>query len=420
MNHPFRSCVRIGLVFLIILLVVLLGHMGRDERGTGASDTPLPQVGDSIRLQPRVQLHPLPQCVQPALDGKLYACTEDPGRTIAWLVPPVAGAHAAFLLFHEAEQRMHLAYFAGHEGASACGIALAALDAGGEQWSTPHIESAESGRSAQNPVLFLASSGAMVLLHTSQKAGQLGVNQKSSRVQRLQRDERMKHWSAPTIVIAEGKGAFLRGPPVRWSETLLMVPVYYTPAGEFDGSGQMSAMLWSHDDCRTFEPSPSSIPGTHDAVGVQPSVTCAGQRCTALMRSRVPGDDGRMFVMRAMSNDSGRHWSAAKPTILPNSNSGIASLLVTPVNPRDAYASHNSTPVLVVAFNGCHGYARTPLVVAASLDDGATFPHMRTIVPASMDGEFSYPSLAFDGARIHLAFTWDRVTIAHTTFTLDW
>jgi predicted neuraminidase len=126
----------------------------------------------------------------------------------------------------------------------------------------------------------------------------------------------------------------------------------------------------------------------------------------------VPLTDGRLrmylltggpggFIWQSESADGGRTWTYPEPTCLPNPNSGI-----------DALRLHNGW--LVMAYNDSK-VARTPLCLAVSEDDGATWQHELCV--ENGPGEFSYPTLVQDGrANLHLLFTHKRRSIAHRVY----
>ena len=115
----------------------------------------------------------------------------------------------------------------------------------------------------------------------------------------------------------------------------------------------------------------------------------------ALLRST----EGVLY--RSDSEDDGQHWSTARPTALPNNNSGV-----------DAVRMQNG--LLALACNPVEGNwaARSPLSILFSRDNGETWPERLDV--ESGPGEFSYPALIEDGEGLCLAFTWNRRGIAVT------
>lgn len=127
---------------------------------------------------------------------------------------------------------------------------------------------------------------------------------------------------------------------------------------------------------------------------IQPTLWRSSARDVhALLRST----EGVLY--RSDSVDGGFHWSAARPTAIPNNNSGV-----------DAVRMRNGT--LALACNPVEGNwaARSPLSVLFSRDNGETWPDRLDVETGP--GEFSYPALIEDGDGLCLAFTWNRRRIA--------
>ena len=88
----------------------------------------------------------------------------------------------------------------------------------------------------------------------------------------------------------------------------LLLPMYFTPDGEFEREGQYSAVVRSSDGGRTWS-NEAILPGTEGARGVQPAVVrIDSQKLVAFMRNR-SGVGAR--ILRSESNDDGRTWSEA-------------------------------------------------------------------------------------------------------------
>jgi predicted neuraminidase len=108
-------------------------------------------------------------------------------------------------------------------------------------------------------------------------------------------------------------------------------------------------------------------------------------------------------ICEAVSNDEGETWSEARPTSMPNPNSGI-----------DAVRLRDGRVVL------CHNpveRGRTPLVLSVSDDGGETF--REALVLESEPGEYSYPALIeASSGEVHVTYTWRRERIAHAAVDL--
>ena len=113
------------------------------------------------------------------------------------------------------------------------------------------------------------------------------------------------------------------------------------------------------------------------------------------------------YIFRSDSQDSGRTFSEAYNTGIPNNNSGIDVV--------------NTPRGLFLAMNPVSGNwaARTPLVILKSIDNGKTFAHFATVADLKWDearnksAEFSYPAIIADEKNLHITFTWMRRQIAY-------
>jgi len=104
------------------------------------------------------------------------------------------------------------------------------------------------------------------------------------------------------------------------------------------------------------------------------------------------------FICDSTSTDGGKTWTPARPTSLPNPDSGI-----------DAVRMKDGTIALV--YNHTQR-DRSPLNLALSNDDGDTwgFPYVLEDAP----GEYSYPAIIQSGdGRLHITYTWKRKQIKH-------
>ena len=107
-------------------------------------------------------------------------------------------------------------------------------------------------------------------------------------------------------------------------------------------------------------------------------------------------------ICYADSSDGGKTWTPAKPTTLPNPNSGI-----------DAVGLRDGRIVLV--YNHTEK-ARSLLNVAVS-GDGDRWNSFRAL--ESEPGEFSYPAViqGSDG-NVHITYTWNRKKIRYVEIPL--
>ena len=112
----------------------------------------------------------------------------------------------------------------------------------------------------------------------------------------------------------------------------------------------------------------------------------------ALMRTSV----GR--IARADSTDYGKTWSTVYLTDLPNNNSGI-----------DVLKLDDGQLLLVYNPVGVSWGPRTPLTLAVSADDGATWRELATL--ENRPGEYSYPAIVRTSTGVAISYTWKRERI---------
>jgi predicted neuraminidase len=173
------------------------------------------------------------------------------------------------------------------------------------------------------------------------------------------------------------------------------VPIYHEVLGKFP------ELLWLHPGSGRVEAVKSRAFGGRSAF--QPSlVALAPQR--ALLLCRAAGSVPEIYITR--TTDAGRHWTAPRPSGLPNPNSGLDALRL-------------SDGRLLLAFNDTTTN-RENLRLAVSSDEGVTWRRVRTLAEEP-GAEFSYPFLlqTSDGL-VHVTFTWKRRNIRHVTFNLAW
>jgi predicted neuraminidase len=335
-------------------------------------------------------------------------------------------SHASFLHRSQNSGTLFVVFFLGQgEGAPGNGIALSRFDDAADTWSTPVVLVSDPRFSMQNPVLFDAPGGLLALLHTCQDAGPLGVSQRTSSVLQWTSSDDGRTWTeAPQTVFPRGHGAFIRGPIIAKAANPLhrMLPLYFTPGGEFDHASQMAGVVDSHDGGLTWGSLAQvrTIPGTEGAVGVQPQVVRLPHgELVAFFRNRTERLGHR--VGTSVSADDGATWSPLLPTELPSNNSSVAAVVLPDGR-------------VVVAFNNALS-ARFPLSLAVSSDGGVTFDRVFDLVgshvqgggepgfagPRGLAGEHSYPSfwLDADRGRLWISWTHQRLTIAICELRLE-
>jgi predicted neuraminidase len=296
---------------------------------------------------------------------------------------PFPSCHAATLV-EVAPDRLLAAWFGGKsEGASDVKIWGAVYD--GKMWTPPVVWAEEPGFPCWNPVLFQSKAGTLSL---SYKVGPTPMNWTAC-VRRSSDDG--KTWAA-----AEPLPAGLLGP-------IKNKPIQLRDGTLLAGTSVESHRAWacwverSTDDGKTWQRhGPMIVPGKPWGL-IQPTLLeRTDQSILALMRSR-----DQQAVCQAESRDGGRTWSEAKPTELPNPNSGLDAVRTTT---GDFFLVYNHTKL-----------GRFPLNLARSTDEGKTWKMVATLEDAL--GEFSYPAIiqGSDG-MLHIAYTWNRRHIKYLTY----
>ena len=321
---------------------------------------------------------------------------------------PFASCHASTIV-ETAPGQFMAAWF----GGSAEGnpdVAIWGARRSGAQWSEPVELARESKTPCWNPVLFTTRDKVLWLYY------KFGSSPSSWTAGRRSSSDGGKTWSQ-----AEHLPAGIIGPV---KDKPLVLPSGLIVSGTSVESYRSWA-CWverSTDNGRTWTKHGPIIPdrGTiQGAAGdtklaqvpgsefwdqtfgvIQPAIVRVGNK-RLLMLMRATGNIGR--ICYSESNDEGRTWSQAKPSTLPNPNSGI-----------DAVALRDGRIVLIYNHTP---KGRTPLNLAVSRD-GETWNNFLAL--ETEPGEFSYPAIiqASDDA-IHATYTWKRKTIKHVAVPLS-
>lgn len=340
-------------------------------------------------------------------DGQVYY-DEDMRLTEAMLPPgPWRSAHGPGLLETPAGTLL-CCWFAGtFEGDTDVNIVVSRLDRGSSVWGEPVMISTDSEFSNQNPSLFLAPSGEIWAMYTSQRGREEGKDnmQYTSVIKRqVSRDDGLT-WGEPEVVLPE-EGTFARQAIQVLSNGRWIYGLWLCTDSESGLAGDPSAFAISDDEGATWRR--VDMPGSSGRV--HPSlVELEDGHLVAFMRSREAD-----FIYRSESKDYGDTWTVPEPTPLPNNNSGIAAVRLASGRVAIAY-NHNSAPS-TYGKTGAWPALRNPVSIALSEDGGRTFPLIRHIERgegyAGEENRFSnrqyeYPCLiqASDG-MLHLAYAY--------------
>jgi len=267
-------------------------------------------------------------------------------------------------------------------------------------WSRPFELAREPGIATYNPVLFL--SGRLLWLYYK-----FGPNPSSwTAARRLSRDGG-KTWSAIEHLPAGLYGPIKNKPLVLPNGVIL------------SGTSVESYRSWacwverSTDNGRSWTRHGPIVPPRNTRVPTAPGSAHLRTTFGVIQPAIVPLPSGRlrMFVRAtqnigricfADSSDGGLTWTEARPTTLPNPNSGI-----------DAIALDDGR--ILLAYNHT-SEGRSPLNLAVSRN-GDDWSMFRTL--ESEPGEYSYPAIIQSSdANVHITYTWRRQRIRHVELPL--
>lgn len=294
--------------------------------------------------------------------------------------------------------RVLCAWFAGaQEGERDVEIYLSCLEKG--VWSAPERMSVEEGP-CWNPVLFENEQGEILLYYKTDEDFWLGKSRLDQWYTRLRvSKDGGRTFSASETLVEGDRGG--RG-PVRNHPITLKNGTVLAPASLEKGPWTAFVDV-SEDGGHTFVPSNTividGVDGDRRGV-IQPALWEDESGVHMLLRST------ENAICRSDSAD-GRIWSSAERTGMPNNNSGIDLCRL----PGGTLALvHN--PVTSTSTEG----ARTPLIISLSCDNGVTFSPACTL--AWEPGEYSYPSIMFDGEYLHVSHTWKREDIRYARIAI--
>lgn len=381
----------------------------------------------------------LTEQVAALMDGKVRQAG---GRSDAYLPSPCVQNHAANLAFLP-DGTLTCVWFGGTmEGMGDISIYLSRLAPGSDTWSVPEKMSDDAAKSEQNPLIFVAPDGKVWLLYTSQVSG----NQDGSVVKRRISSDGGKSFG-PVDTLCDVPGTFVRQPIIVNGRGEWLLPLFRCiniPGQRWTGDADFASVLISADGGANW--SMHDVPDSIGAVHMN-IVPLAGDAMAAFYRHRFAES-----VLRSVSNDGGRNWSAPVPTNLPNNNSSVQAVKLNSGKVAIVY-NHSSAatssdrrlslydeiegeepdaaPIATASTErkAIWGVPRAPLSLAFSHDHGVSFGDRIDLETGSgycltnnskdgLNREFSYPSIIEgpDGA-LHIAFTYFRRAIKYVRLT---
>ena len=257
------------------------------------------------------------------------------------------------------------------------------------KWTTPEEVVREPKIPTWNPVLYFLKDGRLCLNY------KVGPSPQTWTSANKYSTDGGRTWTAPELLPAGLLGPIKNKPLVLPNGTILA------------GTSTESYKTWacwverSTDNGKTWtKHGPIVVPGEIHGI-IQPSIVPL--RGGKLLRMYVRSTQRIGKVCYADSTDGGRTWSEAKPTSLPNPNSGT-----------DAVGLKDGRVVLVYNHTP---KGRSPLNVAVS-KDGDTWS--APLVLESEPGEYSYPAViqGADGT-VHITYTWKRKRVKYVALALN-
>ncbi len=303
---------------------------------------------------------------------------------------PSAGlpqCHAATIV-ERADGALVSGWYAGaHEKARDVAIYGAVLPPDAEEWEARGVFADTPQFSEGNPVLYEDASRRLWLFFVTL----LGDRWDTGQVKCAHSLDGGVTWNPPFYVCDEW-GRMTACKPLTLPDGAILLPLYLEAGGAFVLRTENLGQDWQT----------SMLVNTPGGV-MQPALARRGDGSVLMYLRTCEADPGT--VWQSVSGDGGRTWDAPTRAPLPNPN---ARLDLTRL----------ASGRLAVAFNDSPDQ-RTPLTLALSEDDGASWP-LRFDVESDA-GEFSYPALiqARDGL-LHLVYTYRRTHIAHVACDEAW
>ncbi len=307
-----------------------------------------------------------------------------------WEEAPFPRAHASTIV-EAADGSLVAAWFGGSgEGQPDVGI-WSARKPVGQPWTAPALVHKEPEQPAWNPVLFRVGGDRLHLYF------KVGPSPRAWSGVAVTSDDGGRSWSPPRWLPAGMLG------PVRAK------PILLTDGTLLAGTSLESYRTWSswmeisEDGGESWSKHGPILYGDRerDRLGtIQPTlVEIAPGVVRAFFRTIRMGK-----IATSVSEDGGRTWAPLELTDLDHPSAGIDTVRLDDGR-------------LILLYNPSTR-RRTPLSLAVSFDDGATFEDF-LVVEALEDGqrgELSYPSMIVDrDGDLQLTYTWNRRRIRHAT-----
>jgi predicted neuraminidase len=260
------------------------------------------------------------------------------------------------------------------------------------KWSKPVKLAQDPFYSVGNPVVWQAPDGTVWLWYVIRP----GATWSTSRIAMKISTDDAKTWSDASVLSFE-EGTMVRGKPIVLANGDYLLPVWKETGADTEVVGADTASYFLRYDPRAKKWSESSR--IHGRLGaLQPAVSQIDKDNLIAFCRRGGGYGPKTegYIVRSESHDGGATWSPGVDTAFPNPNAAVDLLKLA------------NGHLLLVYNDSMHD--RTPLTVAISTDNGATFPTRMNIATGNHDYAYPYAFQSRDG-KIHIVFTSDKRSI---------
>eukprot|EP01101_Sappina_pedata_P003546 TRINITY_DN1425_c0_g1_i2.p1 TRINITY_DN1425_c0_g1~~TRINITY_DN1425_c0_g1_i2.p1 ORF type:complete len:417 (+),score=49.32 TRINITY_DN1425_c0_g1_i2:49-1299(+) len=348
----------------------------------------------------------LAESLNPLWDGLLREAEDGPIEAI--MHPPFRANHSSFLNSLPTGDLL-MAWFSGSaEGYSDVAIVLSRLVQGSNKWTQTEVLTHREHYSNQNPVIHYNDRNNTVHLYFTQQLESLNGDEGNAMIWEMISNDLGHTWSQPKVVLAD-EGTYIKNRIItgtndssRW-----LFPAYFA-SKKF--RRQYSMIFMSNDYGETWDK--VVMPGTQFLV--QPALVRIPQDSSivAFFRDR---HEHNIYISKSI--DDGYTWTIPVPTELPNNNAAIQAIRL-------------ESGALAMVFNNVTK-GRDNLVVGLSLDNGESWPYIRTLergVGRSGNDSvskprwiFCYPSIVQDpSGAIHVSMSYRNLTIKYMRITEEW
>lgn len=269
---------------------------------------------------------------------------------------------------------------------------------GSDVWTTPVVVADTPYLPEGNPVVWQAPDGVVWLFYVQRYGDTWSTSRIKAKISRDDADT----WSDSFLVTFD-EGTMVRSRPIVLSDGDYLLGAYRERGADRErvGAETVSFFLRYDPDTHTWSRS-NEIESRQGNLQPTP-VQITDDYLVSYSRrggGYGPTDDG--WLVRSESHDGGHTWSPGKDSRFPNPNAATDFIKL-----RNGH--------LLLVYNDSMS-DRTPLTVAISTDNDASYPYRANI--AEGDNTFAYPvALQARDGRVHIIYTTnERTTIMHAVF----